>query len=416
MIDKPRLLIVSRVYPFPGSSGQQQRVFYKIKAFREHFYVTFLSVAEETNVSRIESKLHEYCDDVILLPSLYDKNILSKIIYRLKGKAFVLRTGLKLSNFLTGRLEFSPKRIQDAVSGKTFDVVLYEYWHAAESTRVFKDLGIPVILDMHNLLWKSYEKQLDSKRFPGNALKRRAVDKYRKQEEDAWKKFDGLIAINRAEYEYVKERVPRTVHVFYTPMGIDLSKWPYCWQPSNPPRIAYYGGLGSAHNCDDALQCYEKIMPSIWEKKPDVEFWIIGSNPPDAIQRIPHKDRRVHVTGYVEKIQEVLKSMSVVLCPWEGEYGFRSRVVEVMATGVPLVTSSKAVHGMDIDEGTGVGLADSVGEMALKCCELLESRDLMNEKSLSARRHIEDTFSFEQTYAELSIKFKEFIQNRRRAY
>jgi glycosyltransferase involved in cell wall biosynthesis len=116
------------------------------------------------------------------------------------------------------------------------------------------------------------------------------------------------------------------------------------------------------------------------------------------------------VTGYVEKIQEVLQSVSVVMCPWEGEYGFRSRVVEVMATGVPLVASSRAVHGMDINGNTGVGLTDSIDEMARDCLNLLESSDLMTEKSLKARRHIEDTFSFEQTYSSLSFEINKLIQ------
>src|SRR5690606_14691233 len=111
--------------------------------------------------------------------------------------------------------------------------------------------------------------------------------------------------------------------------GIDLQKWPYSWQPAQPPRIAYYGGLGSPHNQRDALQCYEEIMPTVWAHFPDVELWIVGSRPPATIQALAEQDSRVTVTGFVERVQDVLQTMTAVLCPWTGKYGFRSRLIEV---------------------------------------------------------------------------------------
>src|SRR4029077_12754853 len=103
--------------------------------------------------------------------------------------------------------------------------------------------------------------------------------RYRCQEEQAWREFDGVIAINRREQELISSSLLPSQNLFYAPMGTDLSRWPYSWQPAKPIRVAYYGGLGSAHNERAAMQCHREIMPQIWAQFPGAELWLIGSNP-----------------------------------------------------------------------------------------------------------------------------------------
>ena len=132
-------------------------------------------------------------------------------------------------------------------------------------------------------------------------------------------------------------------------MGIELKKWEIKRNIISPLRVGYYGGLQSTHNQNDALKCYNKIMPIVWETFKNTQLWIIGSSPPINITNIPAIDDRVHVTGFVEDVKNILSTMSVVICPWEGVYGFRSRIIELMALGIPIVTSREAVEGMGME-------------------------------------------------------------------
>src|SRR5262249_29035716 len=155
-----------------------------------------------------------------------------------------------------------------------------------------------------------------------------------------------VIAINHEELNYLRSATPSTTKLFHAAMGVDLALWPYSWSPSGKPCLAYYGGLGSPHNQADALACYQRLMPEIWRRFPDAEFWIVGGNPPETIRALG-SDSRVKVTGFVENVQPVLSRMSLLLCPWSGIFGFRSRLIEAMALGVPVVTSPDAVYGME---------------------------------------------------------------------
>lgn len=405
---KPVLLVVSHVLPFPGSAGQQQRVRNKLIALKTLFDTTFLTYAPIREAKRIEQELLEYVDEAIVLPSLTGRS------HQVISQGYSLLSGLKRSNYILGHVELSPNRLARASLGKSYHLVLYEYWHTHRSAAQFQARGIPCVLDMHDILWQSYARQLDSMpQLPG-WWRNCALKQYKQKEEAAWQKYDALIAINAEESRYARQTVGDSVPIFYTPMGVDLEQWPYCWAPANPPRVAYYGGLGNKYNEQEALRCYERIMPQIWTEAPETEFWLVGSNPSESLKALPHRDSRVTVTGYVERVQEILKTMSVVLCPFSAKFGFRSRLVEVMALGIPVVATPEAVYGMEMEHGSGLFLASSDDDFAGCTLPLLNQPGWAKQQSLFARRQAEEKFSFEATYGRLAQDLYHFAGQFRR--
>ena len=407
-----KLLVISHVLPFPGNSGQQQRVKYTLKSLERNFHITFLTVTERENIVKVEEQLADFCDRAVCFESRYNKNQASKLLHKTVGTISTLNSALKLSNYILGQLEFTSERLQTVLEQNKFDCVLYEYWHAHQSVEVFRRQNIPCVLDMHNILWQSYIKQQDAQNHLPDWWKHRQLRKYTIAEEQAWKSFDGIIAINREEEQYVKARVSKSTKVFYTPMGIDLSDWNYNWQPqTEPQRVAYYGGLSSPHNQQSALDCFSKIMPVIWKQKPDTELWIVGSNPPIEILNLTEQDERIKVTGFVENVKEILKQVSAVICPWKGLYGFRSRLIEVMALGIPLVTTPDAVYGMELENEQGVLLCKDEAEMAETTLKLLQCLTFASDQSRLARQTVEKLYSIENTYHKLSENLVEWIDS-----
>jgi len=399
---KPKILVVSAVYPFPRQSGQQQRVFYMLKALRKDFHLTFLTVSQDEKIDEVLAKLKDHADETVVLPSRYMKNVLSHVFYRLLGFFNSIVTGLKFSNYLVGTLELSYSRISSAIDLDQFDLVLFEYWHAHKAAK--KMTNVITVLDMHDLLWQSFKRQIEEMKGLPKFVMPLLVKRYKKQEENAWNDFDVLIAINQAEKENIQKLFGNKKRILYAPMGIDLSSWDYSWQPDRTPRkIAYYGSMGGPHNQQDALLCYHKILPVIWRQFPEIEFWIVGSNPPDAIVRLS-KDSRVHVTGYVENVQNTLKDMSLVLCPWSGTFGFRSRLVEVMSLGIPVVASNDAIYGMGFEMNKGIIAGKSTDDLGRLAINWLSQEETLNQQSLDARRQVEEKFSFEVTYRRLSAE------------
>lgn len=406
-MQKPHLLVISHVLPFPGFAGQQRRVFYKLKALRDLFHITFVTYDRSRDPEALRSELLTLCDDVVLLPTVYSASLARRTMHQAAARLYSLYTGLKRSNYIIGQLEFAPSRLAEVIRGRQVDCALFEYWHAAGSTRVLQAQGIPCVLDMHDVLWQSFKRQLEMNPYIPEWWRTLSVARYRQQEERAWRQFDSLIAINAAEEQDARAVVGEDIPIFYTPMGTDLALWPFINAPAHPPRLAFYGGLGNPYNQRDARRCYADVMPIIWRSCPEAELWIVGSNPPADIQALGGHEK-VTVTGFVENVQDILRTMSLVLCPWSGTFGFRSRLIEVMALGVPVVASPEAVYGMDMDDARGLFLEETDDGMAMASLRLLNDPELLKQHSKLARAQVEEKFSYEETYERLAADLLAF--------
>jgi len=414
VVSKPKLLVISHVLPFPGNAGQQQRVRYTLEAAVPHFEVDFLTYSPREKIHEVFDQFANLDCRPIVLEGCVRRTRLQTLRYHVTAGWYVLRTGLKSSNYCIGELELSPVRIRQAVNPEDYHLVLYEYFHAVNSVPLFQAAGVPTVLDTHNVLWKALEQQISRKHISFGWLRRAWVSRYRRQEEAAWRKFDGVIAINRSEQKTIQAQLRPSQRLFYGPMGAELSRWPYSWLPAKPPRVAYYGGLGSPHNEAAALRCHQKIMPLIWQRFPEAELWLVGSNPSDRLRQLT-ADSRVKVTGFVDKVQNVLSTMSLVLCPWSGTYGFRSRIVEVMALGVPVVATPEAVDGMELESGRGIALARSNHTLAEAALKLLDNPHALAHQSHMARSEMERLYSLENTYGRLTSEFHDWLQERQKA-
>jgi glycosyltransferase involved in cell wall biosynthesis len=401
------LLLVSHVLPVPSESGQRQRVKNTLLALRDRFRVTFLTSAEASSAPKLALSLREYCDDVIILPRASKRGWLRRSLHVAHGVAYCVATGERWSNYAIGRLDFTPSRINAAIVGREFDVALFEYWHAHRCAVALRQSGLPTVLDMHNLLWQSHMEQVSRLRWLPQWLRDYAVQRYRKREEASWNDFDALIAINREEFAYTAARLKTVSKMFYVPMGVQLDEWPYRWSPAAPPRIAFYGGLGSPHNQIAALRCARRIMPLIWRHHPASELWIIGSTPPPEIVRLGSD--RIKVTGFVKDVGSILATATCVMCPWQGTYGFRSRLIEAMATGVPVVATPDAVHGMELAGSKGLLVGDGDDDLSKHVRRLIENHMYAKSQSELARAQVESAYGFPATYGKFAAALERWI-------
>jgi glycosyltransferase involved in cell wall biosynthesis len=402
---RPRLAFLSHVLPFPGEAGQQHRVRYLLEALRRRFEVVFITADRIAGDRAALGEVRQFVDETAILPSPI-RSRAARLRHGMVGAGYVATTALKRSNYVIGRVEFAPDRLRPVVGNAEFDLAMFEYWYATPSVAVFHERAVPVVLDMHDILWRVRDAQLSQRRLVPAWVRAALVARYRRCEEAAWRAYDGLIAINREEERYVRRCVGSDVPVFYGPMGVDLRRWPYRWSPPAAPNVAFYGGLGNARAERDVLRCYERILPAVWSAVPDTTFLIIGSNPGARLRALA-SDERVRVLGFVSDVGTVLARVSAVLCPFSGTYGFRSRIVEVMATGAPTVVSSDAVHGMELDDGAGILLRDDDDALARATVALLRDPSWATQISRKGREQVVKHFGFEDTYGRLTDELYE---------
>jgi len=165
-------------------------------------------------------------------------------------------------------------------------------------------------------------------------------------------------------------------------------------------NLVFIGAMDYFANVDAVLYFYRAIFPIIREKIPDVKFYIVGSRPVKSIQKLK-RDKNIIVTGFVEDTRPYLESSKVCVAPLRIARGMQNKILEAMASGVPVVTTTRGNEGINARDGENIYVKDEPREFAWSVIDLLKNVELRNAMSQSAQKFVEEKYSWETNMAKL---------------
>jgi glycosyltransferase involved in cell wall biosynthesis len=114
----------------------------------------------------------------------------------------------------------------------------------------------------------------------------------------------------------------------------------------------------------------------------------MGSKPTKEIVELA-QDPSVTVTGFVDDVRPLIRKAGVAVAPLRMGGGILNKVLEAMAMGVPIVASGIAVHGLAVESGVHLFVADDDEEFAAAVKRLLVEPELRTRMAAAARRYVE---------------------------
>ena len=253
-----------------------------------------------------------------------------------------------------------------------YDLVLVEY---TETGIFLKTRGWPVaVLDCHDIITKIWHRKWQgaagaSRLFWGMIYLALSMGERR-----AAGKFRVLFTRSRDDAEWARRRVGhRDVRVLPHPAGADLQLSP---RQEVPGRLLFLGAMGRKFNVDAALYFYRKVFPLVRARFPEAQFWIVGANPPGTLRDLCAGDASVRVTGFVEDIGEHYRSSSVFVAPILIGGGIIAKILDAMAAGVPVVTTTCGNEGIRAEPGNELLVADTPEDFASRVIALLGEEGL----------------------------------------
>jgi hypothetical protein len=158
--------------------------------------------------------------------------------------------------------------------------------------------------------------------------------------------------------------------------------------------IAFIGNLTSLQNLDAATYLAEEILPLVRQRFPKVILRIIGRiHRSDALSL--SKYNGVVVTGEVLSIADSINGCGVGACPLRLGAGIHNKVLEYMALGLPTVTTSLGLEGINAKDKKELLVADSLKEYSSAIIQLLEDRELAASLAKSGRAFVEQQHSWD---------------------
>jgi glycosyltransferase involved in cell wall biosynthesis len=157
---------------------------------------------------------------------------------------------------------------------------------------------------------------------------------------------------------------------------------------------------------DDAAQYFcRDILPVIRRTVPAVELWIVGRDPSSAVRALASDT--VHVTGRVDDVVPYYQRSAVAIVPLRAGGGTRLKILEAMALGRPVVTTSIGCEGLDVRDNDHVVTADTAESFAARTVQLLNSAELRQAIAARARELVVTQYDWDAIAGQLLRLYEE---------
>ena len=160
-----------------------------------------------------------------------------------------------------------------------------------------------------------------------------------------------------------------------------------------PDTLIYPGSLTYKANYDAADFFFSEIYPLIEVSCPNIKVKISGSYENVEIHRL-RLPSSCHLTGFVEDIRPVVAAAWICIVPLRQGSGTRLKILEALALGTPVVTTSKGMQGLDLEPETHLLVADQPKEFARQVLRLMDDLDLRLKLVEAGRKRIEEAYSW----------------------
>ena len=215
------------------------------------------------------------------------------------------------------------------------------------------------------------------------------------------RRFDQLISMSDADRQHLG-RLTGHPDIAVVPNGVDVTHYQPSAEPPDPKRVVFTATLDHPPNCDGILYFVRDIWPLIQDAEPDARLDIVGANPPPEIQRLASDT--VRVTGFVPDIRPHIAVASVFICPLRFASGTRLKILEAMAMGKTVVSTSVGAEGIECTAGRDLFIADAPAAFARQVIHLLRDANACGGVGRAARA-VAERYDWAQSAAQLDAVY-----------
>jgi glycosyltransferase involved in cell wall biosynthesis len=293
-----------------------------------------------------------------------------------------------VERFISSRLA---DKLKQLLLTETFDVLQLEgtfvAWYAGFITREIVSGGLParqdlppIVLRAHNVEYTIWE-MLASR--AGNPLKSWYLQKlaHRLKEFEKWMlhRVDAVAAITEGDVlrlqrlyawapattsdEEVRSmyaaQTPEALPFAVIPASYDLGRLPRAAAPPQPRTLFIIGSLNWLPNLEGLAWFLKEVWPQAHAELPELELHIAGSHPPTNITSRPAGQDNVFVHGFVESAPAFMQQYELMLVPLLSGGGMRVKVVEGLALGKAVLSTTLGAEGVAARDGENMLLCDS---------------------------------------------------------
>jgi len=397
-----KILCLTGWFPYPPDNGARMRLYYLLRelGFRHHLdLLCFVSEEEEKP------------DAGVLGPSC---RLLGAVPFR-GFRPLGLRA---LLGFFSGRPRslldtYSPVMatlVRQALERGHYDLILaFEIGPGTcTSQYVWKMDSVPwVVEDLElSMIWAKVQAR---RNILGQWRHRLTWWKLRRYASGLLRRTSGCTVASEQERQVVLDIAPEYRPLEVVPNGVDVVRNSSDYGSVEPDTLVFTGALTYEANFDAMRFFLSEIFPRIRGRRPESVLYITGRTGEVDLKRLS-LDERVIFTGYLEDVRPRVARSQVCVVPLRAGGGTRLKILEAMALGTPVVSTSKGAEGLAVTPGRDVLIADEPQAFANAVLRLLGDADLRAWLSRNGRRLVSEQYDWKKIGARLNVFLQQVVE------
>jgi len=409
----PERLNILYVSPMPASPprfGAQARVHgLMTQLARRHDLTAVMLVDDEFDADECRRAMQAYCREAVMVPNPYGREGLTKRLLQLRSLA-----STPSFERLRVTLPVLQQTLDQILRARRFDVVNLEFPYLGHYDLRQAPPGErrpSLIVDSHEI---AYDLARQFARAGGNLGRRLYAGanwrKLRRDELGTYRAADGVYLCSATDERCLLNQVPG-VRTTVIPNAADVEY--YQPRPTDPApdgrTVVYFGLLSTIPNIDGVVHFAQDIWPRIAEAAPEARCKIIGGRPPPSLLALAGP--RVKLTGFVSDLRPHLAAAAAVVVPLRLGGGTRLKIVEAMAMGKAIVSTTLGAEGIEAVPGRDLLVEDQPAAFAKAVHRLLAEPGLAARIGQSARQLAVERYGWSEAARVLEGFYHRILEN-----
>lgn len=357
------LLFLTPWHPWPPDNGSRIRVSQLLRALATRHEVSLLTFAGEPGAPDAAGLADlSLCRRAVVLP---ERAFARKAVGRLRGLLSPVPSHLHaipMAGMEQAARDLLAKHPAQAIIASTTGVA-----------RLVARLPVPVrILEEHNFLGRMMHDRYQAA--AGPIARARAWATWRK--DLAWERrlfagYDLVTMVSEEDRAGVSAMGCATTRIEVVPNGVDVAACAAVRTQPLADTVIYPGALTYSANLDAVTWFAREVWPALRSRRPGATFTVTGKTEGvdlAGLSGVPG----LHFSGYLADVHPTLAASQVCVIPLRQGGGSRLKVLEAMALGVPVLSTSKGIEGLDLVGGRHCLVADEPTSFAAELQRLLD--------------------------------------------
>jgi glycosyltransferase involved in cell wall biosynthesis len=399
-----KTLFLTQILPYPLDAGPKVKTWqvlrYLVACGHEVTLVSFVRAEEEKHIADVRKLLPSFVPVPIRRSRPADARYLLRSLFT--GQPFLVeRDGLPAMH----------QAVRSLCVREGFDVIhadqltMTQFAFAPECMPPGKK--VTRVFDAHNATWSILAQMRGKAPAPLRPLVGQEADRVKRYEARIVRAFDWTMTVTdidrelliRAVRETGSGGVPTTDaanRIVTIPITVDTNALPAVTRPDQSVNILTLGTLHYPPNADGIRWFLNEVFPRVREVRPQVTLTIVGKNPPaDFLEQARAHPEAVQVTGYVPELKPYLEQAALMVVPVRAGGGMRVRILEAFSRGIPTVTTTIGLEGIEAQNGEDVLVADTPESFAAAVVSLLDQPELRSRLAANGRRLAEQVYDWQ---------------------